>query len=65
MGRSCIDVAQSLVQCMKDTPCVRAGGDIRRCMREHAECGDLRRAYFQCKRDGLDMRTRIQGQKVY
>ena len=75
MGKSCKDIAQSLVDCMKDSPCVKAGGDIRECMKEHPqdvsnrdighECQELRNAYFLCKRGGLDMRTRIRGPRVY
>ena len=29
------------------------------------DCQELRSAYYLCKRGGLDMRTRIRGQRVY
>jgi hypothetical protein len=38
MAKSCMEVAQTLVECMKSTPCVKAGGDIRKCMKETDEC---------------------------
>ena len=77
MGKSCKDVAQSLVDCVKNTPCVKDGGDIKTCMKKMsgsttsagdesiADCQELRTAYTLCKRGGLDMRTRIRGPRVY
>lgn len=51
---------------MKQQECMKNGGDIRTCMKEHPDqCPEFRNAYFTCKRSGLDMRTRIQGPKVY
>ena len=39
---------------------------IRECMKDNPDlCSQYRNAYFRCKRDTLDMRTRIKGQKVY
>ena len=29
------------------------------------DCQELRSAYYLCKRNGLDMRTRIRGPRVY
>ena len=88
MGKSCKEVAQSLIDCMKKTECVRQGGEMRPCMKKayaEGECTvslmplkriviflnsefeikELMNAYFTCRRSGLDMRTRIQGPKVY
>jgi cytochrome c oxidase assembly factor 5 len=74
MGKSCKEIAQSLVDCMKKSECVIAGGNIKDCMNVHedkegkptgGDCSELRTAYFQCKRSGLDPRSRIRGQRVY
>ena len=50
---------------MKQTNCVQSGGDVRKCLNETEDCQEYRNAYFTCTRSGLDMRTRIKGQKVY
>lgn len=53
---------------MKKTECVKSGKDFRLCMRqeeETQECQQFRVAYMNCKRSGLDMRTRITGPKSY
>lgn len=78
MGNSCKEIAQSLVDCMQKTDCVKSGGGIRECMKVRTdandaegaspvtgECSDLRNAYFTCKRGSLDMRSRIRGQRVF
>jgi cytochrome c oxidase assembly factor 5 len=67
MSQSCKELAESLLSCMKKTDCVKQGGDIKTCMREDvdSECAKYRVAYFECKRSGLDMRTRIRGQQAY
>ena len=79
MAKSCKEIAQSLVDCMKNTPCMKGGGDLRTCLKpaggaesesvnassDRGDCQELRAAYFNCKRGGLDMRTRIRGQRVY
>eukprot|EP01038_Epipyxis_sp_PR26KG_P012888 gene12888-17269_t len=65
MAKSCKELAVGLFECVKKTPCVKAGGGIRECMKQGNECQDLRNAYFACKRGALDMRTRIQGPKAY
>lgn len=38
MGKSCKEVAQSLVECMKASSCVQGGGDIQACMKTAEEC---------------------------
>jgi cytochrome c oxidase assembly factor 5 len=71
MAKSCKEIAESLVDCIKKSPCVRNGGSIKGCLNsmkntdDDNECQALRNAYFSCKRGGLDMRTRIRGQKSY
>ena len=67
MAKSCREIAQSLVDCMKSTPCVKAGGDVMTCLKakDNIYCQELRSAYFSCKRGSLDMRNRIRGDRVY
>jgi hypothetical protein len=75
MGKSCKDVAQSLVDCMQKTACVKNGGGIKDCLKavevsadgveSAGECQEFRTAYFTCKRGSLDMRSRIRGQRVF
>lgn len=66
MGKSCREIAQTLVDCMRTSPCVVEGGEVRDCMKKNKEeCQEYRNAYFTCRRAGLDMRTRIKGLKVY
>jgi|AntAceMinimDraft_1070359.scaffolds.fasta_scaffold513782_1 hypothetical protein len=74
MGKSCKEIAVSLVECMQKTDCVKRGGDIKTCMKSHVaedgtitggDCQELRTAYMNCKRAGLDMRSRIRGPRVY
>jgi hypothetical protein len=69
MGASCKEIAETLIDCIKKTDCVKDGMSIKDCLGQMkdngAECQEFRNAYFTCKRSGLDMRTRIKGQKVY
>ena len=76
MGKSCKEIAESLVDCIKKSECVlKNGGTVRDCLGDLTkqeseaqvgqECQDLRSAYFNCKRGGLDMRNRIRGPRVY
>lgn len=68
MGKSCKDIAQTLVDCLKKSECVKKGGDLKFCMKSsdsNDECKEFRMAYFSCRRGGLDMRNRIRGERVY
>ena len=73
MGKSCKEIAETLVDCMKKSECVRKGGSLKECLGDMTgqekettgECQELRTSYFMCKRAGLDMRTRIRGPKSY
>ena len=67
MAKSCKEIAQTLYDCVKKTQCMKDGNDVRKCLKaEHSEeCQQFRNAYFSCKRSGLDMRTRIKGQKEF
>lgn len=42
MGKSCKDIAQSLVDCMKKTECVKNGGGIKMCMKDGYAEGDCK-----------------------
>ena len=67
MGKSCKECAQSLFECLKETKCVKDGGEIRDCLKLNTtnECQELRAAYLACKKGGLDMRSRLRGVRVY
>lgn len=67
-SQSCKDIAQTLYDCVKQTECMKNGGDFRACLKDREQtpdCQVFRNAYFECKRGSLDMRNRIKGQKVY
>lgn len=68
MGKSCKDTARALFDCLEGTECVKNGGSTKECMKTaegNSVCGVYRKAYFECKRGGLDMRYRIRGPKSY
>ena len=67
MGSSCKEIAESVLACMKKTDCVKKGGGIKECMKSESadSCQALISAYATCRRQGLDMRTRIRGNRVY
>lgn len=58
-------MALQLAACMEQTRCVRDGGSIVDCLRAktETECEALRRAYTECRRSQLDMRSRIKGKR--
>lgn len=64
---ACRDAALQLAQCMEEhSPCVKAGGEISACAKSAAGvagCEAYHRAYFECRRAQLDMRTRIRGKR--
>lgn len=63
----CKDIAQTLLDCLKQTECMKAGGSAKECMGtdEAPDCQVYRNTYFECKRSQLDMRTRIRGSKAF
>ena len=69
MGASCKEIAETLIDCIKGSDCVKSGSTVKDCLAQMkdngSDCQEFRNAYFSCKRGGLDMRTRIRGQKVY
>ena len=62
---ACQEAAQQLALCMEASQCVRDGGAIMDCLRAKStpECERLRTGYYLCRRQQLDMRTRIRGRK--
>jgi hypothetical protein len=65
---ACADPAAAFARCMESTPCVEAGGLIVDCMKtvpsEAATlCERERLGFYLCRRQQLDMRTRIRGRK--
>lgn len=56
MGKSCKELAQSLLECMKKAACMRNGGDLLSCLREDnvgfsadgEDCQQLHTAYLVC-----------------
>jgi len=64
MAKSCKEIAESLVACMKKTECVKNGGGIKKCMVTDENCVHLRNGYAACKRQAFDMRNRIRGERL-
>ena len=62
---ACQDAASALAVCVASSPCVAAGGSIMDCLRADVPpaCAHLHKAYVECRRSQLDMRTRIKGRK--
>ena len=54
MGSSCKEIAETLIDCIKKSDCVKAGGNIKDCLSEMKDngndCQEFRNAYFTCKR---------------
>jgi cytochrome c oxidase assembly factor 5 len=69
MGKSCTEIAQTLVDCIQKSNCMKKeNSDLKLCLQETStsgECSEFKTAYANCKRGGLDMRTRIRGPRVY
>ncbi|CAM9803873.1 unnamed protein product [Chrysoparadoxa australica] len=62
----CKEAAMALLKCMQDYPCMQGGGKFTECVKEDlTECTAERRAFFECKRGQLDMRTRIRGPRNF
>jgi len=62
----CKDIAQTLLDCLRETECMRSGKPAKECMaaEDSPDCQVYRNTYFECKRSQLDMRTRIRGMKA-
>ena len=63
MASSCSKQRDELMQCLVDSPCMKAGNSIDECSKqpEPDGCADRRFAFYMCKRGQLDMRKRIKG----
>lgn len=64
--RSCHDQGEALKDCIRATECYKSGKyTMKECLEreDNVQCKDLQYAYYVCKREQLDMRSRIQGIK--
>lgn len=67
----CGGLRKELLQCLRDSDCVKVHGlSPRECLKEGApgqrsECMSFRLAFFECKRSMLDNRQRFRGRKGY
>ena len=61
----CKDIAETLLDCLRQTECMKGGKGAKECMKLTDECRVYRNTYFECKRSQLDMRTRIRGMKQH
>jgi len=61
----CKDIAETLLDCLRQTECMKSGNGAKECMNLTDDCRVYRNTYFECKRSQLDMRTRIRGMKQH
>ena len=61
----CKDIAETLLDCLRQTECMKGGKGAKECMQLTDDCRVYRNTYFECKRSQLDMRTRIRGMKQH
>ncbi len=61
----CKDIAETLLDCLRQTECMKQGKGAKECMNLTDDCRVYRNTYFECKRSQLDMRTRIRGMKQH
>ena len=61
----CKDIAETLLDCLRQTECMKSGKGAKECMQLTDDCRVYRNTYFECKRSQLDMRTRIRGMKQH
>ena len=65
---ACTEAAQQLALCVEKTACVQNGGSIMECMRskgaDGGACEKYRIGYYHCRRQQLDMRSRIWGRSL-
>lgn len=81
MPHNCKDIAQTLMDCLKKTECMKQpGATVKQCLTadNSPECQvrqvvvirslaskAYRQTYFECKRSQIDMRMRIRGNQHY
>lgn len=70
MSKSCTGLLDQLVRCVAESDCVkREGRTIKDCIKDEKgvpeNCAGVHATYVKCKRNQVDMRTRIQGNKGY
>ena len=61
----CKDIAETLLDCLRQTECMKSGKGAKECLQLTDDCRVYRNTYFECKRSQLDMRTRIRGMKQH
>lgn len=70
MSTSCSGLLDQLVRCVANSECVsRQGRSIKDCIQDAKgvpeSCASVHATYVQCKKNQVDMRTRIRGNKGY
>ena len=68
MGKSCDQIEEQLVSCLKKEDCVKSGNPTRYCLKNYLisdSCMKLHTAFVYCRKDQLNMRARIRGPKAY
>jgi cytochrome c oxidase assembly factor 5 len=60
-----MEQARALMQCMQELPCMKEQGKtLKECLADEKDvshCSLERKAYFECRRAQVDMRSRIRG----
>ncbi|KAJ3367205.1 Dephospho-CoA kinase (Dephosphocoenzyme A kinase) (COAE) [Allomyces arbusculus] len=71
MSSSCRKLREEMVQCILASECIEVQQKpFKECLQREndpyvpAECRNLQRAFFECKREMLDMRYRFRGNKA-
>lgn len=66
MSNSCKPDLKDMIKCMIETKCVKSGKTIKECGADQQvieTCNEFRLRYIRCKREQLNMRSRIRGNK--
>lgn len=68
MSKSCSGLLDELVRCVAESDCVKKEGrSIKDCIKSEEGvpkvCSGVHATFVKCKRNQVDMRTRIQGNK--
>ena len=57
----CKDIAETLLDCLRATECMKSGKGAKECMKLTDECRVYRNTYFECKRSQLSTCARASG----
>ena len=63
LEKACAAEVRAYKVCLKRSACVVGGGSLKDCAKTTSECERTRAAWSLCKRNRLNMRTRIRGPK--